>query len=227
MKYRLLAASAIVIGVLWGPSAQAQSTNPPYLAEFPSVDKVMSGMRTASQDESASRQAAAFVALTQMITQLAGPRAYQRGAGGGYTADENRLRLAYNTALNNLEKADPKDTLPGTVMSRLQFSTQFHNELVQQLFPPTFSAESRKAMGQARAGLTQAHQNSIRAAEAREAANRPAEEKAMAELHQRLVQGIEYAASAPTGAGWSAHDRAIPGRANNGAKLTAKEPSDG
>jgi hypothetical protein len=186
MKYRLLAASAIVIGALWGPSALAQTANPPYLADFPSVDKVMSGMKTASPDESASRQAAAFVALVQMITQLAGPRAYQRGAGGGFTADENKLRLAYNTALNSLEKADPKATLPGTAMSRLQFSPQFHNELVQQLFPPTFSADYSKAMGQARAGLAQVHQNSVRAAEAREAANRPAEEKALAELYQRF-----------------------------------------
>jgi hypothetical protein len=190
MRYKLLASSALmsamVLGALWGPGAFAQSTNPPYLADFPSVDKVMSVMRTASPDESASRQAAAFVLLVQMITQMSGPRAYQRGAAGGFTADENKLRLAYDTALDNLEKADPKAALPGTAMSRLQFSPQFHSELVQKLFPPTFSADSSKAMAQARAGLAQVHQNAVRAAEAREAANQPAEEKALAELYQRF-----------------------------------------
>jgi hypothetical protein len=37
----------ILIGTVAAPCVFAQATNPTYLAEFPSVDKVMSGMKTA------------------------------------------------------------------------------------------------------------------------------------------------------------------------------------
>jgi hypothetical protein len=58
LKRTLLA--AILIGAPLASGLSAQATNPPYLAEFPSVDAVMNGMKTADPDETASRQMAAF-----------------------------------------------------------------------------------------------------------------------------------------------------------------------
>ncbi len=193
MRSRLIAASAIVsviasaavLGMLSAPSALAQATNPPYLADFPSVDKVMSGMKTADPAESGARQMAAFSWLMQILMQMSGPRQYLSGAAG-LTADESKLRLAYNTAFYSIEKSNPKYMLPGGPMRQLQFSLPFRNQIIRQLFPATFPAEYSKAMAQARAGLAQLHQKAVQASQAREAANRPAEQQALDQLRQRF-----------------------------------------
>ncbi len=54
IKGTLVAASALLLGALFAPHLSAPAANPCDLAEFPSVDKVMSGMKTAGPDESAA-----------------------------------------------------------------------------------------------------------------------------------------------------------------------------
>jgi hypothetical protein len=130
-------AVAVVLVASFGSNAFAQTTNPAYLADFPSVDKVMTTMKTADPDETAARQMAAFTWLQQMILQLAGPRQFVRGPGG-LTADENKLRQEYSTALYNIVKSNPKYNDYTTAMHGLHASLPFRNELIQKAFPPDF-----------------------------------------------------------------------------------------
>jgi len=178
-------ACVLLAGALMAPSVFAQATNPAYLAEFPSVDNVMQGMKTSDPDESAARQMAAFSWLMQMIVDMAGPRQFVRGPGGGFTADENKLRLDYNTALYNIQKSNPKYGSP-LAMHQLQFSLPFRDQMVKQLFPPTFPADYSKAIAEAKQARTQLHQQAVAKSEAQEQANRPAEQKAMDQLRQQF-----------------------------------------
>ncbi len=166
---------------LLGSRAFAQATNPAYLADFPSVDKVMTTMKTADPDESAARQMASFSWLQQMILELSGPRQVMKG---GLTPDETRLRQDYNTALYNIAKSNPKYSAPGA-MRGLDFSLPFRHELMEKAFPPGFVAEYVKARAQARQASAQLHQQAVKASEAREAAQRPAEQKALDQFRQQ------------------------------------------
>ncbi len=141
----------------------------------------MATMKTADPDETTARLMASFTWLQQMILELSGPRQVQRG---GLTADENRLRQDYNTALYNIQKSNPKYTATGA-MRGLGFSLPFRNELIQKAFPPGFSAEYAKAKAQARQARAQLHQQAVQASEAREAAQRPAEQKALDQFRQQ------------------------------------------
>jgi hypothetical protein len=177
-------AVTVLLVTLLGSNAFAQATNPAYLADFPSVEKVMTTMKTADPDETAARQMAAFTWLQEMILELAGPRQFLSGPGG-MTPDENRLRLAYNTALYNLQKSNPKvNSTPA--LRGLQFSLPFRNEMIEKAFPPGFRAEYAQAKAQTRQAQAQLHAQAVKASEAREAAQRPAEQKALDQLRQQL-----------------------------------------
>ncbi|MGA9061255.1 MAG: hypothetical protein WB341_06265 [Terracidiphilus sp.] len=180
-KRNLLA--AILIGALLAPGLPAQATNPSYLAEFPSVDAVMNGMKTADPDETASRQMAAFTWLMQMILDMAGPRQFLRGPQG-LTPDENNLRLAYNTALYNMQKSNPKYSAPGP-MQQLKFSLVFRNQMIRALFPATFPAEYDKVVAQAQQARAQLHQQAVAASQAREKAAQPAVQQAFDQFRQQ------------------------------------------
>jgi hypothetical protein len=175
---------AILIGALFAPGLAAQTTNPSYLAEFPSVDTVMNGMKTADPDETAARQMAAFTWLIQMILDMAGPRQFLRGPQG-LTPDENNLRLAYNTALFNMQKSNPKYNAPGP-MQQLKFSLVFRNQMIRALFPATFPAEYDKVVAQARQAQAQIHQQAIASSEAREKAAQPAAQQALDQFRERF-----------------------------------------
>lgn len=62
--------------------AAAQQTNPQYLSQFPSVDKVMNAMRTSDPRETAIRQMGAFYQLVEIIKTLSGSREFR-----GFTPD--------------------------------------------------------------------------------------------------------------------------------------------
>ncbi|HET9401570.1 MAG TPA: hypothetical protein VFO34_11535 [Candidatus Acidoferrales bacterium] len=120
----------------------AQATNPPYLAEFPPVDKVSQAMKTSDPDETAARQMAAFQQLIKMVQDMAGPRILK----SGYTPDENKLRTGYNAAYYKIAQSNPKYG-PFTAMRGLDISTQFRNELIAKTFNATFADEYAKAVG--------------------------------------------------------------------------------
>lgn len=143
MKWKFAFGSfAVICGALFAANAHAQATNPPYLAEFPSVDKVMQAMKTGDPDETAARQMAAFQQLIKMIQDMAGPRILK----SGYTPDENKMRTNYNAAYYQIAKSNPKYG-PLTAMRNLDLSTPFRNELIGKTFAPSFAEEYAKAVG--------------------------------------------------------------------------------
>jgi len=166
--------------MVFTPGLFAQTTTPPYIAEMPSVDKVMKAMQTGNADESAGRQIAAFWQLQQMILDLAGPRQYQRG---GLTPDELKARQAYYTAYYNIShQPSPHST---SVAAGLSSSPAFRNQLIQQLFPPGFAAEYASAMARSKQGMVQLHQQAVQASQAREKAQQQAAQQAGNQLWQR------------------------------------------
>ena len=80
-----------------------QVTDPPYIRELPSVEKVMQVMKTADPKETALRQIGAFYQLEEIIKALSGPREFR-----GLTPDEQRVLGAYQVAEYNVTQAADK-----------------------------------------------------------------------------------------------------------------------
>ena len=78
----------------------AQATNPPYLAEFPSVDKVKQVMTDPDPRERALKQLGALWQLQEVIKQLSGRREFR-----GLLPDEARLVQVYYEAHYYIGKA--------------------------------------------------------------------------------------------------------------------------
>src|SRR5687768_3425156 len=74
-------------------SAAAQAANPPYMAQFPSVEKVVKAMEMPDPRESALRKLGALWQLQQVIRQLSGRREFQ-----GLLPDEARVLGEYQVA---------------------------------------------------------------------------------------------------------------------------------
>jgi hypothetical protein len=180
-------ACAILVGASLAPNLLAQATNPSYIAEFPSVDKVMAGEKAADPDTTAEQQIAAFTWLQNMIVQLAGPRQFISGPGG-MTPDEQNLRQAYNTALYKIQQTNPaKYNAPGPAQ-QLKMSLAFRNQMMQQLFPPGFPAEWTKLLAQTNQQAAQLHQKALEASAAQQKAAQPAAQAAMNQLYQQVQQ---------------------------------------
>lgn len=173
--------SAVLLSALLPSSVLPQATNPPYIAEFPAVDKVMKTMETGNPDETAGRQVAASWQLQQMILDMAGPRQFQKD---GLTPDENKVRQSYYAAYSNLSHQAPAKSVP--ITAGLASNPTFRNQLIQQLFPPTFAAEYAKVMAQAKQARTQLHQKNIETAQAQAKARQPAEQKALEQLREQF-----------------------------------------
>jgi hypothetical protein len=81
----------IIAGIALVPALVfAQTTNPPYLAGFPSVDKVKSEVHGSNAVDTIARQVATFDALSKLLQKMRGPN--------GFLADERRLFGDYYTA---------------------------------------------------------------------------------------------------------------------------------
>ena len=89
MSRVLLAATLLALPMRAG----AQATNPPYMAQFPSVDKVVKAMEMADPRESALRKLGALWQLQQVIKQLSGPREFR-----GLLPDEAKVLGEYQVA---------------------------------------------------------------------------------------------------------------------------------
>jgi len=96
--------------------AGAQATNPPYLAAFPTVDRVKQAMKVADQRETAIRQIGALWQLEQIIRQLSGPREFR-----GFLPDEARIIGEYQVAsyyiAQAIDKAYPGKYQQGVTVS--------------------------------------------------------------------------------------------------------------
>src|ERR1700757_2140094 len=145
MTLRTRVVAATVFGaVLFLTKLLAQDNAPAYLAEMPSVERVIETMRTSDPDETAARQMAAFTHLKNMIEKLAGPRFPKNQL----TPEENKLRQTYYTAYWQIAKSKPQYGA-FTAMRGLDIDIKFRDEVIQKCFPPSFAAEYSKLTGQA------------------------------------------------------------------------------
>ncbi len=180
VSFAATAACCVLLSTVFAPGLPAQTTQPPYIAEMPSVDRVAKALQTANPDETAGRQMAAFWELQQMILNMAGPRQYRRG---GLTADEQRVRQGYYTAYYKLSHQSSRQAW--SVFSMLSSSPLFLNQLIHQVFPPGFAAEYAKVMGESRQQWAQLHQQNVQRARAQEKAQRQAAQQAGNKLWQQ------------------------------------------
>src|ERR1041385_5140277 len=80
-------ASLILAVTLITISGASQTTNPAYLAEMPSVDRVKAEIKGSDPIDTSARQMAAFTRLQDIIKVLAGPRFI----ANEFTPDEQRF----------------------------------------------------------------------------------------------------------------------------------------
>lgn len=177
-------AAGLLMGMIVTPQSLAQATNPSYIAEMPSVDKVMKAMQTSDPDETAARQMAAFTQLKKMIEDISGPRQFQKG---GLTPDELRVRQAYYTAYWNISQSKPQYR-PFTAMRGLDISPKFRDQLIHDLFPPGFAAEYAKLMAQSKQQSAQVHQQAVQASQAEQQKEQAAGQQWANNMQQRMAQ---------------------------------------
>ena len=91
----ILAKARLVISLTVSPlAAPNQATNPPYLREMPSVERVKAEIKGSDPVDTSARQSGAFQRLQDIIKTLAGPR-FQSNE---FTPDESRLINQYFNA---------------------------------------------------------------------------------------------------------------------------------
>jgi hypothetical protein len=71
----------------------AQATDPPYLRDFPTVERVKQSMKVADPKETALRQLGAFYQLQEILKQLSGRREFR-----GFLPAEGKLIGDYGVA---------------------------------------------------------------------------------------------------------------------------------
>jgi hypothetical protein len=103
MSRVLLVAALLALPI----SAGAQATNPPYMAQFPTVDKVVKAMEMPDPRESALRKMGALWQLQEVIRQLSGRREFR-----GLLPDEAKVLGEYQVAEYYIGKAIDS-TFPG------------------------------------------------------------------------------------------------------------------
>jgi hypothetical protein len=101
-RLSLLLVAAVAGGVAADPVI-AQATNPPYLAAFPSVERVKQMMKVSDPRETAVRQIGALYQLEQIIRQLSGSREFR-----GFLPDEARIIGEYQVGSYYIAQAVDK-----------------------------------------------------------------------------------------------------------------------
>src|SRR4029079_6511600 len=81
--------------------ASPAKTDPPYLSEMPSVERVMDDMKISDARMTVARQMAALDLLHVIVAQMSGPRAEQ----DELTADEKRLIDQYVDGFHKIEES--------------------------------------------------------------------------------------------------------------------------
>ena len=92
-RHRALAAALLLF------ATAAAALDPPYLADWPTADRVLADHVGENDDDTLARQLAAFNVLRSSIEYMAGDRRWQ-----GLTADELRLRGEYGAAAERIRQ---------------------------------------------------------------------------------------------------------------------------
>ncbi|MGH2541319.1 MAG: tetratricopeptide repeat protein [Ardenticatenaceae bacterium] len=138
------------LALMLSADVQAQTTDPPYLSQMPTVERVKAEIEGTDPMDTAARQAGAFWRFRMMIRDLA----YAQGRGDRqHTPDEQRLaneyyaghHYVYQPVLDALSDADKRKY--HNLHSGYAYGTEFLDELLQRLFPPEFRIAYYQAMG--------------------------------------------------------------------------------
>ena len=140
---------AVAINALFLPSLSAQ-TNPPYLAQFPSVERVKSEMQGKDAMDTAARQMGAFWQLQEVIKGMSG----LRWAQNRLTADEKRLLGQYAGAYQGASQPYANyPNRPAWYQAHAFYETNrdFREEIFRRLLSPAVQAQWAEATGETRA----------------------------------------------------------------------------
>jgi hypothetical protein len=146
--HRLPYLPAALVGILVVPViaiAQAPSTpNPPYLAGFPSVDKVKSEVRGANAVDTVARQVATFDALEKLLQKTKGTRAF--------LPDESRFFREYYTAQQDVALKGTEKFTPAEMNTYRQSLAKYSDDAafatgVQSLLSPAARAQIGQGTG--------------------------------------------------------------------------------
>lgn len=140
MRYRSnVLAFMAALAMMLTADIQAQTTNPPYLAQFPSPERIKADVRGVDAMETAAKQAGIFWQLRQLISLLAYS---QRRTERQFTPDEQRLepvyRNAYYYAMEPFEgKVTGADKLRWYELhSKYEFDLWLRDEVFKKYFTP-------------------------------------------------------------------------------------------
>jgi len=130
--------------------AKTQPLNPPYLGQFPSVERVKSEVKGADAMDTAARQMGAFWQLQEIIKEMSG----LRWTNNSLTADEKRVLGQYAAAYQ--ETGQPYASTPDRTRwyqmhARYETSRGFRDELLGSLLPPGVRDQWAQTKGDTRA----------------------------------------------------------------------------
>ena len=151
MKARIVALTfAALAGLLQTDNTRAQATNPPYLREMPSVERVKTEIKGADAMDTAARQMGAFWQLQEIVKTLSG----LRWARNQLTPDEGRLLGQYSGGYH--EAAKPYASYPDRpkwfkAHSFYEVDEGFRDGLFEQFFSPALREQYFKVKGETRA----------------------------------------------------------------------------
>lgn len=94
---RAVRSSLLLVLATCALSASAQATNPAYLADMPSVDRVKAAIQGTDPTDTLERQVAVFTYLSQYINRIKRPSA-------PYTPDETRVKYSYDLAAYQIQQ---------------------------------------------------------------------------------------------------------------------------
>jgi tetratricopeptide (TPR) repeat protein len=137
---------ATTLLLLRATAAPGQTTDPPYLSQFPPVERVMREVRGADPVDTAARQGVTFNTLRLIIIRLVGTRSDKT-----QTPDERRLMKTYGDAWGHLYDVMPtpadKERYSKLQTSYLEDPAFSTDEILKRLFPPEFRASYYRVRG--------------------------------------------------------------------------------
>lgn len=150
MKARTVVLSIAAAAILLQASnTGAQTTNPPYLREMPTVERVKAEIKGTDAIDTAARQAGAFWQLRAAIYKMA---ISQHRNDRQVTPDEKRLADAYYAAWYSVwepvQKALAQDRPRLFKLEGYTADPDVLSEVLERLCSPAFRAEYYKAVGQ-------------------------------------------------------------------------------
>ena len=111
-----LAGLVLASASVYSTPVAAQATNPAYIAEMPSVDKVKAAITGSDPTDTLARQVAVFGYLSQFIQRMK----YHRGYSVPFTPDEQRVKGSYDLAAYQISQDYEKSHTPDQAKAFLQ-----------------------------------------------------------------------------------------------------------